>query len=64
LLILPYSLDFGHSHRAFRVLFVTTTPERLSHLIETIRGLERGHGLFLFTDFESLRHSPYILTHP
>lgn len=50
-------------HR-FRVLFVTTTPERVCHFIETIRQLERGQGLFLFTDFESLQRAPFILTHP
>jgi hypothetical protein len=53
--------QFGFNR--FRVLFVTTTPKRVSHLIETARKLERGHGLFLFTDFESLKRSPSILSH-
>lgn len=40
-------------HR-FRVLTVTTSIERLSHLIEISRQLKRGQGLFLFTDMNSL----------
>ena len=36
-------------HR-FRVLTVTTSTDRLKHLIEACRQLERGQGLFLFAD--------------
>ena len=50
--------------KRFRVLFITTTPERVSHIIETTRCLERGHGLFLFTDFESMQSASYLLMHP
>ena len=44
-------------HR-FRVLTVTSSPERVEHLIEAARELERGHGLFLFTDVHSLLAHP------
>jgi len=40
-------------HR-FRVLTVTTSTERLTHLMAACNQLERGHGLFLFTDTNSL----------
>ena len=40
-------------HR-FRVLTVTTSGTRLKSLVEACSELERGHGLFLFTDRESL----------
>jgi len=40
-------------HR-FRVLSVTTSADRLKHLVEACRQLERGQGLFLFTDLNSL----------
>ncbi len=41
-------------HR-FRVLTVTSTPERVQTLVEACRQLERGQGLFLFTDAEAFR---------
>ena len=44
--------QFGF-HR-FRVLTVTTNTGRLQHLVEACRQLERGQGLFLFTDLNSL----------
>lgn len=44
-------------HR-FRVLTVTTSSDRLRHLMSACQQLERGHGLFLFTDLDSLVASP------
>lgn len=44
-------------HR-FRVLTVTTSAERLKHLVEIARQLKRGQGLFLFTEVNSLIYSP------
>lgn len=41
-------------HR-FRVLTVTSSPERVKTLAEACRQLERGQGLFLFTDAEAFR---------
>jgi len=38
-------------HR-FRVLTVTNSAERVKHLTEAARQLERGHGLFLFADMD------------
>jgi hypothetical protein len=46
----------------FRVLTVTTSAERVKHLIEACRQLERGQGLFLFTDLASLLAHGDILT--
>lgn len=40
----------------FRVLTITTSPERVKHLAEACAQLKHGKGLFLFTDFETLRH--------
>lgn len=50
-------------HR-FRVLTVTTSTERLTHLIAACRQLERGQGLFLFTDLNSFLASPDPLVLP
>jgi len=50
--------------KRFRVLFVTTTPERVDHLVTACSKLPRGQGLFLFTSIQSLREAPNILTHP
>ena len=44
--------QFGF-HR-FRVLTVTTSPERVKSLINACSQLERGHGLFLFGDCSAL----------
>jgi hypothetical protein len=38
----------------FRVLTVTSNPERIARMQEAARSLERGQGLFLFTDTKSL----------
>ena len=38
----------------FRVLTVTSSPQRMENLVTACRGLERGHGLFLFADRRSL----------
>jgi hypothetical protein len=48
----------------FRVLTVTTGAERVKHLIDACRQLERGQGLFLFTDLASLSAHNDILTLP
>jgi hypothetical protein len=48
-------------HR-FRVLTVTTSAERVKHLIEATRQLERGHGLFLFCDLTSIGSHPDLLS--
>ena len=50
-------------HR-FRVLTVTTSTERLSHIVEACRQLDRGQGLFLFTDLNSLLAGPDPLALP
>jgi len=44
-------------HR-FRVLTVTTSPARAAHLAEAASQLERGRGLFLFTDLQRFRQNP------
>ena len=41
-------------HR-FRVLTVTTTPARVQSMLDACCALERGKGLFLFSDAESFR---------
>jgi len=50
-------------HR-FRVLTVTINARRVESLREACQRLERGHGLFLFTDAPSLLSSPDVLAHP
>jgi hypothetical protein len=50
--------------RRFRVLTVTTSPARLRRMIEAGQELERGRGLFLFTDVNSLRAHGDVLTLP
>ena len=44
----------------FRVLTVTTSTDRLTHLVAACRQLDRGQGLFLFTDRNSFlaSHDP------
>jgi len=37
----------------FRVLTVTSTPERVQTLVAACRQLQRGEGLFQFTDAET-----------
>jgi DNA-binding Lrp family transcriptional regulator len=48
----------------FRVLTVTTSAERVKHLVEAGRQLERGQGLFLFADLASLLAHGDVLTLP
>ena len=50
-------------HR-FRVLTVTTSAERVKHLIEACAQLKRGHGLFLFADADSFRRHSDPLSFP
>ena len=47
----------------FRVLTVTTSPERVQGMIEACRKLQHGRGLFLFTDTESFHEQPDLLAH-
>ena len=46
----------------FRVLTVTRSPERVEHLLEACSQLQRGQGLFLFTDASSLLAGDDVLT--
>ena len=45
----------------FRVLTVTTNPERIASMLQAVRSLARGQGLFLFTDAATLRSTPDFL---
>ena len=54
--------QFGF-HR-FRVLTVTTSADRLTHLVTACRQLERGRGLFLFTDMNLFLAGPDPLVLP
>jgi hypothetical protein len=47
-------LDRFHCER-FRVLVVTSSPERARHLAQVCEELPRGRGLFLFIDADTLR---------
>jgi hypothetical protein len=49
-------------HR-FRVLTVTTSPERVVSLVTACGELKRGHGLFLFADRTMLDHSNLLYSH-
>ena len=48
----------------FRVLTVTTSGERVKHLVKACARFETGHGLFLFTDKDTLANHGNILTLP
>jgi hypothetical protein len=48
----------------FRVLTVTTSAARVNSLVEACSQLKKGHGLFLFTDQETLQKQGDILTLP
>ena len=43
----------------FRVLTVTTSPQRTDHLIEAAQSLPGGQGLFLLFDREALKADPW-----
>lgn len=45
----------------FRVLTVTTSTERVQHLLDACRRLERGHGLFLFMELTTFKAKSDIL---
>jgi hypothetical protein len=69
--LLSYEATWTHRiHRTrldlsrFRVLTVTSSVQRKDAIIEACRQLERGHGLFLFTDVEAFARTPDILSHP
>lgn len=46
----------------FRVLTVTNSPARVKSLVDVCSKMERGHGLFLFTDVQSLLGHPEPLS--
>ena len=48
----------------FRVLTVTSSPQRALNLAAACDALTRGRGLFLFTDADALRASPDVFSHP
>lgn len=48
----------------FRVLTVTSSPERVKHLVAACQRLDRGHRLFLFTDRDSFLRHPDPFTAP
>jgi hypothetical protein len=50
--------------KRFRVLIVTTSQERVDHLVAACAKLSRGHGLFLFTTVEAVREKSNVLTLP
>ncbi|HTB63718.1 MAG TPA: replication-relaxation family protein [Opitutales bacterium] len=50
--------------KRFRVLLVTTSQERLDHLVAACSKLPRGHGLFLFTTIDAVRDATNVLTLP
>lgn len=54
--------DFGIQR--FRVLAVTTKPERVQGMIEACRKLDKGRGLFLFTDTRTLEEWPDLFLLP
>jgi DNA-binding Lrp family transcriptional regulator len=67
--LMAYEATWSQSiHRAkfgincFRVLTITTSTARVKSLIKACSRLERGRGLFLFTDFESFQRAPSIFT--
>lgn len=45
----------------FRVLTITTSAERVRHLVETCAKLKHGKGLFLFTDMSTLKCTDTLL---
>ena len=47
----------------FRVLTVTTSPDRLDTMRAACRALRRGHGLFLFADIVALRKCLNVRSH-
>lgn len=47
----------------FRVLMLTTNAARMKHMIEACGTLERGNGLFLFTDTTSMNRNEDTLSH-
>lgn len=53
----------SHGIERFRVLTVTRTAARARRLAEECSGLSGGHGLFLFTDLDSLKTSPDVFAH-
>ena len=48
----------------FRVLTVTSSPQRALSLAAACDALTRGRGLFLFTDADALRASPDVFSYP
>jgi len=67
-------LTYFHAHRAgfhmrtyniqnYRVLTVTTSPERAANMIEVIKKKLRPSNMFLFTDATALRNAGDVLAH-
>src|SRR6185437_5138656 len=56
-----HTKPFGFNR--FRVLTVTTGPERVKSLLTACTQLKTGHGLFLFADRTILENSQAILLH-
>jgi len=50
--------------KRFRVLIVTTSQERVDHLVAACSKMPRGHGLFLFTTVDEVRDTSNVLTLP
>ncbi len=50
--------------KRFRVLFLTTSPERVEHLRQAARDLPSGHGLFLFAHRGQLQPDADVLDLP
>ncbi len=52
-----WTQNLNRSHlglNRFRVLTVTSSPERVQTMVEACRKLEKGRGLFLFTDADTV----------
>jgi hypothetical protein len=46
----------------FRVLTVTTNPQRISSMLEAVHSLRHGHGIFLFLDAKTLNSQSDFLS--
>jgi hypothetical protein len=46
----------------FRVLTVTTNPQRIREMIAACQQLKQGRGLFLFTDVQAVKNHPDLLS--
>ncbi len=53
-----HQVRFGYDR--FRVLTVTTSAERVNHLVDTCSKLKHGKGLFLFSDISTLHGRDFL----